>query len=176
MPRAQHQLSHPLPMAIEIRRYGRCIGGSFARVGNREYLFEEKVYRRIAQSWNHSGGDGKEGVKPSLCKKVVYEAIKQKAVSIRFVCHAFQISETYCRYEHLSEDRHTLIADWPIKLTDEHHDWDFGLCFASIRHGKGLKLNLKNRHKTLYIERYICTVRHGLLNQYLFNNLNAIED
>jgi putative transposase len=56
-------------------------------------------------------------VKPSLRKKMAYEAVTQKAVSIRFACDAFQISETCYRYQHQSEDDNALIADWLIKLT-----------------------------------------------------------
>ena len=54
-------------------------------------------------------------VKPSLRKKMAYEAVTQKAVSIRFACDAFQISETCYRYQHQSEDDNALIVDWLIK-------------------------------------------------------------
>ena len=85
-------------------------------------------------------------VKPSLRKKMAYEAVTQKAVSIRFACDAFQISETCYRYQHQSEDGNSLIADWLIKLTNEHKDWGFGLCFAYIRNVKGFQFN----HKRVY--------------------------
>ena len=55
-------------------------------------------------------------MKPSLRKEMAYEAVKQKAVSIRFACLAFQISETCYRYQHQNEDDNSLIADWLIKL------------------------------------------------------------
>ena len=85
-------------------------------------------------------------VKPSLRKKMAYEAVTQKAVSIRFACDVFQISETCYRYQHQSEDDNALIVDWLIKLTDAHRDWGFGLCFAYIRNVKGFKFN----HKRVY--------------------------
>ena len=85
-------------------------------------------------------------VKPSLRKKMAYEAVTQKAVSIRFACDVFQISETCYRYQHQSEDDNALIADWLIKLTDAHRDWGFGLFFAYIRNVKGFKFN----HKRVY--------------------------
>ncbi|QJQ52239.1 transposase [Vitreoscilla sp. C1] len=77
---------------------------------------------------------------------MAYDAVEHKAVSIRFACAAFQISETCYRYQHRSEDDNTLVANWLIKLTDTHRDWGFGLCFAYIRNVKGFKFN----HKRVY--------------------------
>ena len=37
-------------------------------------------------------------VKPSLRKKMAYETVQSKTVNIRFVCAAFQLSETRYRY------------------------------------------------------------------------------
>ena len=56
-------------------------------------------------------------VKPSSRKKMAYDAVEHKAVSIRFACAAFQISETCYRYQHRGEDDNALIANWLIKLT-----------------------------------------------------------
>ena len=42
---------------------------------------------------------------------MAYEAVTQTAVSIRFACTAFQISETCYRYQQQSEDDNTLIVD-----------------------------------------------------------------
>ena len=69
-------------------------------------------------------------VKPSLRKKMAYEAVTQKAVSIRFACDVFQISETCYRYQHQSEDDNALIVDWLIKLTDAHRDWGIWSVFC----------------------------------------------
>ena len=49
-------------------------------------------------------------VKPSSRKKMAYDAVEHKAVSIRFACAAFQISETCYRYQHRGEDDNALIA------------------------------------------------------------------
>ena len=59
---------------------------------------------------------------------MAYEAVTQKAVSIRFACDVFQISETCYRYQHQSEDDNALIVDWLIKLTDAHRDWGDLVC------------------------------------------------
>ena len=84
-------------------------------------------------------------------KKMAYEAVTQKAVSIRFACTAFQISETCYRYQHQSEDDNALIADWLIKLTDAHRDWGFGLFFAYIRNVKGFKFNHKRVYRIYWV-------------------------
>ena len=85
-------------------------------------------------------------VKPSLRKKMAYEAVKLKAVSIRFACAAFQISETCYRYQHQLSDGNTLIIRWLLALTQEHRDWGFRLCFACIRNMQSLHFN----HKRVY--------------------------
>ena len=85
-------------------------------------------------------------VKPSLRKKMAYEAVQHKAVSIRFACAAFQISETCYRYQHQLSDGNALITRWLLALTQEHRDWGFGLCFAYIRNVQGLRFN----HKRVY--------------------------
>ena len=77
---------------------------------------------------------------------MAYEAVQHKAVSIRFACAAFQISETCYRYEHQNTDDNALISEWLMKLTQEHRDWGFGLCFAYIRNVRGLRFN----HKRVY--------------------------
>ena len=77
---------------------------------------------------------------------MVYDAVEHKAVSIRFACVAFQIREMCYRYRHQSEDDNALIADWLIKLTNEHKDWGFGLYFTYILNVKGFKFN----HKRVY--------------------------
>ena len=64
---------------------------------------------------------------------MAYEAVQHKAVSIRFACAAFQISETCYRHQHQLSDGNALITRWLLALTQEHRDWGFGLCFAYIR-------------------------------------------
>ena len=81
-----------------------------------------------------------------LRKKMAYEAVQCKAVSIRFACAAFQISETCYRYQHQLSDGNALITRWLLALTQEHRDWGFGLCFAYIRNVQGLRFN----HKRVY--------------------------
>ena len=117
-----------------------------ARVGSRKCPFEEDLCRRADQSGNHSGSHGKKVVKPSLRKKMAYEAVQHKAVSIRFACAAFQISETCYRYQLQLLDGNALISRWLLVLTQEHRDWGFGLCFAYIRNVQGLRFN----HKRVY--------------------------
>ena len=70
---------------------------------------------------------------------MAYDAPQHKAVSIRFACAAFQISETCYRYQHQLSDGNALITRWLLALMQEHRDWGFGLCFAYIRNGQGLR-------------------------------------
>ena len=72
---------------------------------------------------------------------MAYEAVQHKAVSIRFACAAFQISETCYRHQHQLSDGNALITRWLLALTQEHRDWGFGLCFAYIRNVQGLRFN-----------------------------------
>ena len=133
-------------MELQIRRHVSISDGQNAGIGSRECSFEEDVCRRATQSGNHSGGHGKKVVKSFLRKKMAYEAVQHKAVSIRFACAAFQISETCYRYQHQLSDGNALITRWLLALTHEHRDWGFGLCFAYIRNVQGLRFN----HKRVY--------------------------
>ena len=86
-------------------------------------------------------------VKPSLRKKMAYEALQHKAVSILFACAAFQISETCYRYQHQLPDDNALITRLLLVLMQEHRDWGFGLCFAYIRNVQGLYFNPKRVYR-----------------------------
>ena len=69
-----------------------------------------------------------------------------RAVSIRFTCEVFGISETCYRYQSKLSDENAEIADWLIRLTDNWKDWGFGLCYLFLRNVKGYQWN----HKRVY--------------------------
>jgi putative transposase len=67
-------------------------------------------------------------------------------VPISLACAAFRISESCYRYEAKSGCENDEIADWLIRLTDNHRNWGFGLCFLYLRHVKRQGWN----HKRVY--------------------------
>ena len=50
------------------------------------------------------------------------------------------------RYEHKLDAENAEVANWLIKLTDNHRNWGFGLCYLYLRNVKGFKWN----HKRFY--------------------------
>ncbi|TDV22428.1 putative transposase [Paraburkholderia caballeronis] len=74
------------------------------------------------------------------------DAVARRGVSIRLACEAFGISQTCYRYERLRNEENEQIADWLLKLTDNHRNWGFGLCFLYLRNVKGFGFN----HKRVY--------------------------
>ena len=73
-------------------------------------------------------------------------AVSSKSVSIRIACNAVGISETCYRYQSKRNAENQQIADWLIRLTDNHRNWGFGLCFLFLRNVKGYRWN----HKRVY--------------------------
>jgi putative transposase len=61
------------------------------------------------------------------------KAVKEKAVSIKLGCQVFAVSESCYRYVASLRDKNELIADWLLKLTDNHRSWGFGLCYLYLR-------------------------------------------
>jgi putative transposase len=77
-----------------------------------------------------------------MAKKVVAE----RGVCIRVACVAFCISESCYRYERKLDAENDVVANWLIRLTDNHRNWGFGLCYLYLRNVKGFKWN----HKRVY--------------------------
>ncbi|VXC03268.1 Integrase (fragment) [Burkholderia sp. 8Y] len=74
------------------------------------------------------------------------DAVARRGVSIRLACEALGISRTCYRYERLHNEENEQIADWLLRLTDNHRNWGFGLCFLYLRNVKGFGWN----HKRVY--------------------------
>jgi len=74
------------------------------------------------------------------------KAVSRHAISIRFACRVFQISETCYRYQPKLSAENERIADWLIRLTHNQRNWGFGLCFLFLRNVKGFRWN----HKRVY--------------------------
>ena len=54
-------------------------------------------------------------------------AVDEGGLSIRVACQAFQISQSCYRYEAKTVAENEEIANWLLKLTDNHRNWGFGL-------------------------------------------------
>jgi len=67
------------------------------------------------------------------------KAVTDRGVCIRAACDAFRISETCYRYERKRDAENDEVATWLIRLTDNHRNWGFGLCYLYLRNVKGNK-------------------------------------
>jgi putative transposase len=74
------------------------------------------------------------------------EVVLQRGLAIRVACAVFSISESCYRYEPKHDAENALIADWLLRLTDNHRNWGFGLCYLYLRNVRGFKWN----HKRVY--------------------------
>ncbi len=77
---------------------------------------------------------------------MVKEVVEQRGVSIRLACAVFSISESCYRYASKHNAENQVIADWLIRLTDNHRNWGFGLCFLYLCNVKRFTWN----HKRVY--------------------------
>ena len=77
---------------------------------------------------------------------MAHKVVSDQGVCIRVACVAFRISESCYRYERKLNAENDEVANWLIKLTDNHRSWGFGLCYLYLRNVKGFKWN----HKRVY--------------------------
>lgn len=73
-------------------------------------------------------------------------AVQDRGVSIRMACEAFGVSQTCYRYVAKTDAENEEIANWLLRLTDNHRNWGFGLCFLYLRNVRGFGWN----HKRVY--------------------------
>ena len=73
-------------------------------------------------------------------------AVSECGVCIRVACQAFGISESCYRYERTQDAENAEVANWLLRLTDNHRSWGFGLCYLYLRNVRGFKWN----HKRVY--------------------------
>lgn len=85
-------------------------------------------------------------VKPSQRKEMAIKVVTTMAISVRFACAIFGISETCYRYSSKLNTENDLIADWLLRLTATHKRWGFGLCYDYLRNVKHFNWN----HKRVY--------------------------
>ncbi|UQN12731.1 IS3 family transposase [Methylococcus capsulatus] len=85
----------------------------------------------------------KKVVRLSHLRETAKRAVNGHRVSIRLACAAFQVSGTCYRYSAKRNAENEEIADWLMRLTDNHRTWGFGLCFLYLRNVKGFGWNHK---------------------------------
>jgi putative transposase len=85
-------------------------------------------------------------VRPSCRREMAKRAVHEKSLSIRVACCAFRISEFCYRYEGKTSAENEEIANWLLRLTDNHRNWGFGLCFLYLRNVRRFGWN----HKRVY--------------------------
>jgi len=73
-------------------------------------------------------------------------AVEKRNIAVRIACEAFSISETCYRYQAKLSNENARIANWLVRLTHNHRNWGFGLCFLYLRNVKQFKWN----HKRVY--------------------------
>jgi len=72
--------------------------------------------------------------------------VTERGISVRLACQIFTVSETCYRYEAKRNAQNEQIANWLLRLTDNHRNWGFGLCYLYLRNVKGFTWN----HKRIY--------------------------
>lgn len=72
-------------------------------------------------------------MRPSRRREVAQRAVQDHGVSIRMACDAFRVSQTCYRYVAKADAENEEIANWLLRLTDNHRNWGFGLCFLYLR-------------------------------------------
>ncbi len=73
-------------------------------------------------------------------------ALANRNLSIRQVCHFFCISQGCYRYQPKLSAENEIIADWLVRITANQRNWGFGLCYLYLRNVKGFTWN----HKRVY--------------------------
>ena len=85
-------------------------------------------------------------VKPSQRREMAQKAVRLGRLTLKAACRAFTISETCYRYQPKLSDENGLISGWLLRLTTQHRNWGFQLCFLYLRNVKGFPWN----HKRVY--------------------------
>ncbi|AEA65502.1 prophage LambdaMc01, ISMca4, transposase, OrfAB (plasmid) [Burkholderia gladioli BSR3] len=86
-------------------------------------------------------------LRPSCRREVAMHAVSSRDISIRLACEASGISQACYRYVGRRSAENDGIANWLLRLTDNHRNWGFGLCFLYLRNVKGFGWN----HKPVYL-------------------------
>ena len=80
----------------------------------------KKMYLEEKLKSSRCRGPRKKVVRPSRRCAMAQRAVLMRSVPIRVACAAFMVSESCYRYEPKQDAENALIADWLIRLTDNH--------------------------------------------------------
>ncbi len=69
-------------------------------------------------------------MRPSRRCEMARLAVQEKGGSIKVACQAFQVSESFYRYQPRRKAENEVIADWLIRWTENRRDWGLGLCLC----------------------------------------------
>ena len=72
-------------------------------------------------------------LRPSRGREMALRAVQNRGASIRMACEAFRVSQTCYRYVAKADAENEEIANWLLRLTDNHRNWGFSLCFLYLR-------------------------------------------
>lgn len=133
-------------MASQVRRDGYVDDGPAQGTGARERQAQEDVCRGAAEVGEPERGPHKKVVRPSRRREMAKRVVAERGISIRLAYLIFLVSQTCYRYEAKKNAENEQIADWLLRLTDNHRNWGFGLCYLYLRNVKGFKWN----HKRIY--------------------------
>ena len=85
-------------------------------------------------------------VKPSERREMAVQANQNHNLSQRLISETFSISiSCYC-YKPILSSENEFIANWLLRLTENHKRWGFGLCYFYLRNVKKFGWN----HKRIY--------------------------
>ncbi len=73
-------------------------------------------------------------------------AVRDRGVSIRLACEIFRVSQSCYRYAPRGRAENDEVAQWLLRLTDNHRNWGVGLCYLYLRNVKGFGWS----HKRVY--------------------------
>ena len=77
---------------------------------------------------------------------MLHKVVAERGVCIWVACQAFGVSELCHRYERNLDAENAEVANWLLRLTDNHRNWGFGLCYLHLCYLEGFKWN----HKLVY--------------------------
>jgi putative transposase len=77
----------------------------------------------------------------SRSREMAKPVVTERGILVWLACQIFTVSDTCCRYEAKKNAENERIADWLLRLTDNHRNWGFGLCYLYLRNVKGFKWN-----------------------------------
>ena len=71
----------------------------------------------------------------------------RRGITTRLAFDIYQVSETCFRYDAKRNSENQEIADWLMRLTDNHRSWGLKLCYLYLPNVKGFAWNYKRAYR-----------------------------